>query len=408
MDFGALPPEINSGRMYSGPGPESMVEASAAWDALGAELRSAAESYRSVVTGLTGGTWLGPSSVMMAAAAAPYLAWMSGTAGQAEEAANHARAAVAAYEAAFAAVVPPPVIAANRAQLQALVATNFFGQNSPAIAATEAQYGEMWAQDAAAMYSYAGASSAASMVTPFTAPPLASSTAGLANQADAVNKAQSTPAGSAAQIASSASSQLTSAATVPQALQQLSSVSAASTTSTTGTSLLDGLNLGQGGWGLGLTTGNMTTVLKQTLQAYFGTGVVQFCIQMAQQMTFGPGGTTAGANGAWYPTPQFAGLGGLGGWGGAPASVSASAGQAGTIGRLSVPPAWAAAAPQALETTAPGLLSAHGASHVSPGTSGLLRGIPLAGTGIGRRAAGGFVHRYGFRHAVMPRPPSAG
>jgi PPE-repeat protein len=401
MDFGALPPEINSARMYSGPGPESMLEAAVAWDALAAELRSAAQSYGSVVEGLTSGSWLGPSSALMAAAAAPYVAWMSGTAGQAEETANHAKAAVAAYEAAFAATVPPPVIAANRAQLQALVATNFFGQNSPAIAATEAEYGEMWAQDAAAMYGYAGASSAASTVTPFTTPPLSTSTAGLANQAEAVTKASGTPAGAAAQTAASTTTQLTSTTTVPQALQQLSSVSAAST----GDSSLPG-GLGQGAWGLGLTTSNLTTILKQTLQAYFGVGLSSFAMQIAQQLTFGTG-TTAGAGGAWYPTPQFAGLGGLGGWG-SPASVSASVGQAGTIGRLSVPPSWAAATPQGLETTAPGLLSTHAGSHVNPGTSGLLRGIPLAGTGLGRRAAGGFVHRYGFRYAVMPRPPSAG
>ena len=63
--------------------------------------------------------------------------------------------------------VPPPVIAANRALLAALVATNFFGQNTPAIMMTEALYAEMWAQDAAAMYGYAGASVAAAQVTPF-------------------------------------------------------------------------------------------------------------------------------------------------------------------------------------------------------------------------------------------------
>jgi PPE-repeat protein len=406
LDFGMLPPEINSGRMYSGPGAGSMLAASVAWDALAAELRSAAASYGAVVTGLTSGAWLGPSSALMAAAAAPYVAWLDSTAGQAEESAVQAKAAVAAYEAAFAATVPPPVIAANRTQLMALVATNFFGQNSPAIAATEAQYGEMWAQDAAAMFSYAGASSAASAVTPFTAPRLATNGAGLANQAHAVTQATGTSASSAAQTAASTTAQLASKATVPQALQQLSSGSAASTADT---SLLDGLDLGQGAWGLGLTTSNLTTIFKQMLgfTPYFYTGIGSFNTSIAQQLTTGPGGTTAGAGGAWYPTPQFAGLGGLGGWG-SPASVSASVGQAGTVGRLSVPPTWAAATPQALETGSPGLLSTHAGSHLNPGTSGLLRGIPHTGTGLGRRAAGGFVHRYGFRYSVMPRPPSAG
>ena len=64
---------------------------------------------------------------------------------------NQAKAAVAAYEAAFAATVPPPVIEANRALLMMLIATNILGQNTPAIAATEADYMEMWAQDSAAM-----------------------------------------------------------------------------------------------------------------------------------------------------------------------------------------------------------------------------------------------------------------
>ena len=43
----------------------------------------------------------------------------------------------------------------------ALIATNFFGQNTAAIAATEAQYSEYWAQDATAMYTYAATSSTA-------------------------------------------------------------------------------------------------------------------------------------------------------------------------------------------------------------------------------------------------------
>jgi len=156
MDFAILPPEINSGRMYAGPGSGPMLAAAAAWDGLGTELQSAAASYTSVISGLTAGHWLGPASAAMAAAAGPYVAWMSTTAAQAEQTANQARSAAAAHEVAFAATVPPQVIAANRALLMALVATNLFGQNTPAIAATEAQYGEMWAQDAAAMYGYAG------------------------------------------------------------------------------------------------------------------------------------------------------------------------------------------------------------------------------------------------------------
>jgi PPE-repeat protein len=71
VDFGALPPEINSGLMYAGAGSGSLVGAAAAWEGLASELGSAASSYRAVVSDLTGGPWVGPSSVAMAAAAAP-------------------------------------------------------------------------------------------------------------------------------------------------------------------------------------------------------------------------------------------------------------------------------------------------------------------------------------------------
>ena len=187
MDFGALPPEINSGRMYSGPGPGSMLAAAAAWEKLAADLYSTAASYSAVIAGLTADGWQGPSSLSMAAAAATYVTWLSGVATQAEQAASQAQAAASAFETAFAATVPPPVIAANRAQLAMLVATNFLGINTPAILATEAQYAEMWAQNAAAMHGYAGSSAAAARLTPFTAPQQNTNPAGLSAQSAAVS-----------------------------------------------------------------------------------------------------------------------------------------------------------------------------------------------------------------------------
>src|SRR5271155_2360390 len=195
LDFGALPPEINSGRMYAGPGPGSMVAAAAAWNGLAAQLHSGATAHTSAVSERTGGPWQGPSSTAMAAAAAPYAAWMSTTAEQAELAAIQAQAAASAYEAAFAMTVPPPVIAANRAQLASLVATNIFGHNTPAIAATEAQYGEMWAQDAAAMYGYADSSASAGKLYPLSDPASTTNPGGLGAQAAAVAQAAGTQAG---------------------------------------------------------------------------------------------------------------------------------------------------------------------------------------------------------------------
>ncbi|AMC90163.1 PPE family protein PPE29 [Mycobacterium tuberculosis] len=201
MDFGVLPPEINSGRMYAGPGSGPMLAAAAAWDGLATELQSTAADYGSVISVLTG-VWSGQSSGTMAAAAAPYVAWMSATAALAREAAAQASAAAAAYEAAFAATVPPPVVAANRAELAVLAATNIFGQNTGAIAAAEARYAEMWAQDAAAMYGYAGSSSVATQVTPFAAPPPTTNAAGLATQGVAVAQAVGASAGNARSLVS--------------------------------------------------------------------------------------------------------------------------------------------------------------------------------------------------------------
>ena len=63
------------------------------------------------------------------------------------------------------AALPPATVVANRAQLVSLVASNILGHNAPAIAATEAQYAEMWAQDTAAMFGYAASSSPSSVYT---------------------------------------------------------------------------------------------------------------------------------------------------------------------------------------------------------------------------------------------------
>ena len=80
MHFAALPPEVNSGRMYAGPGPLSLTAAAVAWENLASELHFVASSYRTVIAGLTSGRWLGASSLAMASAFGPYVAWTTGAA----------------------------------------------------------------------------------------------------------------------------------------------------------------------------------------------------------------------------------------------------------------------------------------------------------------------------------------
>ena len=380
-----------------------MLAAASAWDSLAAELGSAAGLYDSVIRGLTSEEWLGPASQSAAAAAAPYVAWMGDTAAQAEHTATQVRAAVGAYETAFSATVPPPLITANRLQLIQLEATNFFGQNSPAIAATEAQYSEMWAQDAAAMYGYAGASATASAVTPFAAPPQTTNATGQAGQQ------AGTAAGNAASKVSSSA--------VPQALQHLSS-SAASTSLTTADSTTPTTTTSTdlGTWLynqlLGLTVSNRNIVGSRTVGdlGYFPLGITQFNASIGQQLVpgtpsgAGSGGSSPLAPGGWGPGPWAA----TGGGGGGP--VAGSIGQAGTVGRLSVPSSWAAATTPSTPAaaTGPAPVTTISAGGPQAGPNGLLRGIPMSNTPGGRRAAAGFVHKYGFRHTVMPRSPLTG
>nr|WP_304441135.1 PPE family protein [Mycobacterium sp. 852002-50816_SCH5313054-b] len=353
LDFAGLPPEVNSGRMYAGPGSGPMVAAAAAWDGLAAELTIAAGSYRSAMSELTGGPWVGPSSTTMLAAVTPYMSWMSATAAQAEQTAGQLKSAIAAYEAAFAATVPPPAIEVNRALLAALVATNFLAQNTPAIMATEAQYAEMWAQDAAAMYGYAGASAAATKLIPFGAPPQTTNQGGTATQAAAVSRAAASAAGPSAQSGLTQAMNL-----VPAALQGLGSGGSFDPISfvedvlgTTTGQALNTFTTDAGNWAL-VISGPLFTAsgITPLLGGLYGLALPQ----------------AAAVAGDVVPD---AGLGALAGSvnSGAGGAVSAGAGGAATIGKLSVPQSWASAAGIRL------------ASSASPLPGAALGGVPQAG-----------------------------
>jgi PPE-repeat protein len=218
MNFAMLPPEINSGRMYSGPGSGPMIEAATTWDATAARLYDTATDYKSVTSKLADG-WQGPAAMAMTRAAAPYAGWLNALAAQAEQTAAQAKTAASAYESALAAMVPPPVIEANRALRTSLATANCLGQSSPDIADAEADYEQMWAQDADAMCTYATVSADASTVTPFTSPP--PTTAGSADQGAGVTGALGAWALTAAPDIMSAGYQVMS--TIPRALKTLSS-----------------------------------------------------------------------------------------------------------------------------------------------------------------------------------------
>jgi len=195
MSFSLIPPEINSALMLSGAGSGPLLEASAAWNSLAADLESTATQYQTLVTNLVTGSWLGPSSAQMASATAPYIAWLQGTAATAAQTGAQAQAAAAAYQSAYASMVPLPAIEANRTELATLVANNFLGQNTGAIATNEAEYLDMWIQDALTMDTYQVNSQAASALPAQSAAPQVASGA-VANAAAAA----ATPADSSTVI----------------------------------------------------------------------------------------------------------------------------------------------------------------------------------------------------------------
>lgn len=347
MYFAMLPPEINSGRMYAGPGSGSMLAAAAAWDGLAADLYTAAANYGSVVSGLASGTWRGASSTSMASAAAPYVAWMNATAAQAEQTGAQAKAAATAHASAYAMTVPPPVVAANRAQLTSLVATNILGQNSPAIAATEAHYGEMWAQDATAMLGYAASSQTASQMTPFTPPQQTANPTGLAAQNAAAVQASGTSAGNAAVTHTMAAMSQT-APDIP------------------------GLD----------TLGSLSDIWALPQDALFDTAIIaaffpEYAIAgAALPSPLGLGDAAPAAVAAAEPlglTPTL----GPAGAGLTRAAVSAGVGQAASVSGLSVPQGWATAAPEmrlaAAEFPTASLAAAGGSG------GGMFGGMPLMG-----------------------------
>jgi PPE-repeat protein len=409
MDFATLPPEINSGRMYAGPGSGPLLAAAAAWDGLAAELRSATASDASVISGLTAGPWQGPASASMAAAAVPHMAWMSTTAAQAEQAATQAKAAVAAYEGAFAATVPPPVIAANRSLLMALVATNIFGQNTPAIATTEAQYAEMWAQDAAVMYGYAGASASAATLTPFTPPPQSINPGGLGGQAAALAQATAT---SAATNTQTLLSQLTSA--VPMALQGLASP-LSSTSPAAGLGILQTLGLASPLSGLtgilqslGITSPasllEPTSVALASSELSTSIGAWNSAAQGDEEiLTAGRDIVDGQAGMEARIMSRFDQLGAV------RSAGSASLGQAVSVGALSVPSGWTAAAP-AIRLSAVALPATRleAAPDVFAGSPGSLFSQMVLGSMAGRAICGtvspGARERIGATTGVCPAP----
>jgi PPE-repeat protein len=396
MEFTTLPPEVTSALIHTGPGAESLVAASAAWQQLGTTLEDSADSYGAALSSLIG-TWHGPSSATMVQAVQPYVTWLRTTAQQSQQVASSAQAAAAAFNSVRAAVVPTAEVAANRTRLAQLLATNGFGRNLPAIAETEAEYQSMWANNSAAMSRYQAASAQAS-----TLPQLVSPTS-VTNPSALSTKAGATPA------ATTSSSPTVSAATPAAALPTDFDPSAG---------LVGEVNTYVNQFVSSGFPINLLSYLAQSQSAQALQGVSGSIGQGLSEgeQAFGAPGGAAGALGAL----GAGGLGHAGGLGGAlgaaglgEVNTSAAIGKGVSIGNLTAPPAVV----DLLPTSQAPVQLASAASPLEAGSAGMPMMPPLmpppisAGSGWRKRKAQKYEDMEigaELKGNVVRPPPSAG
>ncbi len=392
MEFTTLPPEVTSALIHTGPGAESLIEASEAWQQLGANLEDSAENYGATLSSLVG-TWRGASSTAMVQAVEPYVNWLRTTAQQVQQTAASAQAAASAVNSVRAAVVPVGQVSANRALLAQLLATNGFGRNLPAIAETEAEYQSMWANNSAAMTRYQAASAQASTLPQFSSPSSTTNPAGTAKQSSAVSAAttSSSPTVSAA----------TPAAAFPTAFDPTVGIPGEVNTYIN-QFISSGFPI------------NMLSYLAQNQSAQALSGVNA---QIGQGVSEGEsalgGGAAGGLGGLGRAGLGTLGPGALGAAGLGQASTSAATGVGVSIGKLTAPPAVVGLLPG--QQVPVQLASA--ASPLSAGESGLPMLPPLmpppisAGSGWRKRKEQKYEDiaiGAELKGKVVDPPPSAG
>jgi PPE-repeat protein len=170
--YWGIPPEINAFRLtMMGAGPAAHVPVVAAYtDAMATHMEQAAQ--QAVTTAATAPSFVGSGGGGMVSAASPMSAWLGTAGAHAGAAAATVQGAIAGYSTAVASTIPHPVVIENRLREAALVASNILGQNTPAIAEAEAEYGEFWTQNASAMMGYLATTTAAVDALSVPLPPL--------------------------------------------------------------------------------------------------------------------------------------------------------------------------------------------------------------------------------------------
>lgn len=394
MEYAGMPPEVASGLVYTGPQSEPLAMAAAAWQALAADLAATATAMQTAVANLVGASWTGPTSVSMGGAGEQHVQWLVQAAAQAEETAALAGQAATVVEAVYTGVVPPPLIAANRAALVALIGSNFMNCNGGAIAANIAHYQGMWAQDSTALYGYAGDSAATvGGLVPFVGIAPTVNPAGAADQALSVSQSAAQAAGNAGQKAASATNQLGSntSSTAGGGMSDIMSMAPQFLSSVP--QVLQGMAQPLMSANPMSSLGSFSSLLSPFMSGLGGSGL-------------GGAPALAAATSPLSSTVGGAG-GGLGGIGGGTGGLSAAMGGAPKLGGLSVPATWAASA-QSMggsnnATSATSGINASGAAAPGGTSGGMGGGAPMAAMN-GRDQSGGHGPTYGSPIRVLPRP----
>lgn len=203
--WSGYPPEVNSGRWEAGTGPETWMAASAVWTSFAEIVSTATASLMGEIAMMTGSTLTGMTSVSMMASSVPFFGWLAHMESTALMHALACATVAQSWGQCTAGIIPLPVVNQNRITEASLQASNIFGQNSPAIAELDREYGQFWTQDGASMMVYDTAVSLATAPKMVMPPPMLANLAGGAGQM-ADNAAQA--AQSAGQSASQMSSQM--------------------------------------------------------------------------------------------------------------------------------------------------------------------------------------------------------
>jgi PPE-repeat protein len=295
-------------------------------------------------------------------------------------------------------MVPLPAIAENRAELATLVANNFLGQNTGAIATNEANYLDMWIQDALGMDTYQVNSQAASALPAQVAAPQVASGA-----VPAAASAAAAPADATSTIITG----------LLQDLAELFGVTGAGPTSLSATDLVSWL-----GTVATSVAGNPTAALLPVQATYYMGMLGSTPARMFMSSGSSSGSSAAGSSlasstdtlmenvGKFIDGKMGSVMSGVGGqlssWG---SRISAGMAAAQHLGGLSVPNAWHGMAPEMaraapiMPDTSVAAPTMHAGLPSSPFSQGLMGA--LAGRG---------VSSMGSRVAtkVMPRSPAGG